>query len=72
MSEDIICNDIECCCKCVHQLKINCHPWNQVLGKGAMTETLGWVCLLFKEDIKVGIFSENKHGSCECFTEKIN
>lgn len=62
-----------CCCKCSHQVPINCHPWNEKIGKGRISERLGWGCLGFREseNYNVAIFSESEHGSCELFKAKL-
>jgi hypothetical protein len=65
------CEKSECCCKCQHQKPINCHPWNESIGKGRISDRLGWVCLGFVDEGKnAGIFSEREHGMCELFEEK--
>jgi hypothetical protein len=62
----------ECCCVCQHLIRLNTHPWNQSIGKGPITNQLGWVCLGFheSENWPVGIFSESEHGRRELFTPK--
>ena len=60
----------KCCCNCQHQLEVRCHPWNQLIGKGRISETMGYVCLSFAvpdEDNEepIAIFDESKHGICE-------
>lgn len=56
------------CASCQHFLEVRCHPWNESIGKGKMSDKLGYVCLLFKEDNKLSIFMDNDKGSCECHT----
>jgi hypothetical protein len=63
------CDKTECCCKCQHQKPINCHPKNESIGKGSISDRLGWACLAFTEE-NVGIFSEQEHGVCALFKEK--
>lgn len=60
----------KCCCKCKHQVPINCNYDNQSIGKGTITDRLGWGCLGLRdcEGWNVVIFSESKHGSCELFS----
>lgn len=56
------------CASCQHCLEVRCHLWNESIGKGKMSDKLGYVCLLFKEDNKLSIFMDNNKGSCECHT----
>jgi hypothetical protein len=63
------CDKTECCCKCQHQTPLNCHPWNQSIGKGSISDRMGWVCLEFKEE-NIGVFSDTEHGMRELFEER--
>ena len=66
------CDRLECCCKCRHLAPLRCHPWNEVIGKGSITETMGWACLVFLNDPEggAGVFNDRGHGMCELFDEK--
>jgi hypothetical protein len=62
----------KCCCVCKHQILINSHPWNKNIGVGSISETFGWACTVFSDDMpNVAIFSESQHGMCEMFTKKV-
>jgi len=52
----------KCCCNCKHQVKIYKHPLNHTIGKGPMSEIMGYGCTMFFNNI---VFSESKHGICE-------
>ena len=58
----------DCCCNCKNQIKLFCHPWNQNIGKGAISEPLGFGCTAFGEENV--IFYEEKHGICELYLKK--
>jgi len=74
-SESIV--DGECCCNCIHQVRISCHPTNGKgkfdkikVGQGSILELMGYgckVCQLFGgDDNKDAImFMDKKHGMCE-------
>lgn len=60
----------DCCCNCKRQVKINCHPKNDIIGKGSILNTFGYGCDVFKgmtdgSDDNQIIFYESKHGMCE-------
>jgi len=59
-----------CCCNCQNQIIVRCHPWNKVIGKGSITEPMGYLCAAgeMNEDRRVGIFFESAHGMCELHT----
>jgi len=70
-NKDIECKKDEwggCCCDCKHQREVFKHPFNVLIGKGSITELLGYVCA-FDGNL---IFKENIHGYCECYTPKNN
>jgi hypothetical protein len=67
------CTRDECCHNCQHQIPIQCHPDNVAVGKGSLSEQLGWGCLGFvdgTEDFQVCVFSESQHGMCELYQRK--
>lgn len=49
----------DCCCNCIHQVKIHCHPWNGEqkeyvlledkikVGKGSVKKRFAWGCSIF-------------------------
>lgn len=51
-----------CCCNCENQVNIHKHPSNNTIGKGPMSEIMGYGCTMFSDNI---VFSESKHGICE-------
>lgn len=63
----------QCCCTCINQKVVLKHPTNITeLSQGAMSEEMGYVCLLpteFESDAVV--FFDNKHGLCEMYLTKI-
>lgn len=66
-------NDYPTCETCKLCMPVNCHPWNDKIGKGKMSDQLGYVCLLFTElgfndgTNKVQFMDRNT-GTCECHT----
>lgn len=57
------------CANCKLLIPIYCHPWNEKIGKGAITEPLGFICTLFEKYI----FQEANRvdtSICECHTPK--
>jgi len=73
----------ECCCNCVNQLKIMCHPTNGEkkefgwledrfkFGKGPINKQLGWGCKVIKfDDSSKVVFFDREHGMCEMFYRK--
>lgn len=56
-----------CCCDCYFQQKVNKHPGNVTIGKGRVTELLGYICMYSDELIT---FHEDQHGHCECWSPK--
>ena len=53
-------------------VQVNCHPWNQTVGKGGSNNKLGYACLLFTEYGMGGghaTFIDRDWGTCECHTE---
>lgn len=61
--------DGSCCCNCVNQAPLLKHPWNNDIGKGPASETMGWVCAIHDPDEdKDGphvTFMDRRHGMCE-------
>lgn len=67
-----MCNN-ECCCKCIHQVKVVKHPSNvNELAKGKMGELMGYGCdiIQYEDKENVVIFSESSHGECEMFSKR--
>lgn len=79
------CNNDECCCTCVFQKKLMCHPWNGEqlwkgwlkdkikFGKGQINQQCGWVCSnQFSDGSNKDqyIFFDFEHGLCEYYTNK--
>ena len=62
------CVQASCCCKCSNRVDITCHPSNKEIGKGPISEHLGYGCSVFSRN-RV-IFMENGHGGCELFNQK--
>jgi hypothetical protein len=58
------------CASCKLLVPIYCHPWNERIGKGQMSEQLGFVCTLFALSEGKLIFSEKDDDVCECHTPK--
>ena len=72
-----------CCCNCVHQAILTKHPFNKTVGKGPISENMGYVCkgmeALVDSEIEKGnerysinrklryAFSDNAHGYCELY-----
>jgi hypothetical protein len=65
--------DGSCCCNCIHQKIVMRHPQNQLIGKGQISEVLGWLCTYQHMDGSNKdqfIFFEDKHGMCETYFKK--
>jgi hypothetical protein len=63
-----------CCCKCLHQRTVQCHPCNTT-GKGSISEIFGYVCFGLRACEGEGtlIFFDRKHGvGCELFEDRKN
>lgn len=55
-----------CCCNCIHQKEVLCHPDNEEIGRGNISRLLGWGCSTPMDGMENKIiFSEGKHGFCE-------
>ena len=72
-------NDYPTCATCKYLLQINCHPWNNTIGKGRISDKLGYVCIVQVEEAddieyKVGIFRDTDTSGCELHTvsDKLN
>lgn len=63
----------QCCCNCRNLQKVVCHPMNKTIGRGQMTQQLGYACTAVYEDRsnegKI-IFLESEHGMCELHWKK--
>lgn len=61
----------DCCCTCVHHLKVNKHPWNiNPLYKGSVLEMTNlWVCIVgnIEYDENSITIHDYKHGCCELY-----
>jgi hypothetical protein len=73
-------DDGGCCCNCQHQIRLNCHPWNQKIGRGNISTKMGTVCMAMinttppttehlKSDYNAGIFFDGDHGYCELWSD---
>lgn len=61
----------DCCCNCVNQFKLSKHPWNKDIGKGPVSEYMGFVCVLnFGDDDRMATFFDREHSYCECHIRK--
>jgi hypothetical protein len=56
-----------CCCNCKNQLLLFKHPWNKEIGRGAISERLGYACIGFQTE---AVFFEEGHGMCELWLPK--
>ena len=67
-------NDL-CCCTCMHQKKLMCHPSNKTFGNGSIKEQCGYICnVTYEDNSNIGevLFSDNQHGMCELWWPKAN
>ena len=65
------------CKDCIFLIEVNKHPWNEGIGKGSISERMGFGCILpLQNDLRIsrggGIitYSDTNEGSCEMFTPK--
>jgi hypothetical protein len=56
------------CASCQYLIPVFCHPCNKEIGKGKVSQQLGFVCTLFQEDSNASIFLKVNTGICECHT----
>lgn len=62
-----------CCCQCEYSIPTMKHPFNKDVGKGAMSEQMGYSCIgFFSVGERIAHFFENEHGMCELFKQKTN
>lgn len=76
---------LDCCCNCKNQKQLMCHPMNGnnktygwledklKLGKGSITQQLGWVCTMQFEDQSNKdkyYYFDFEHGMCELYERK--
>lgn len=67
----------QCCCNCMSQKKLMCHPWNKNFGQGSISEQCGWVCTIHYDDDEDGtgkneaIFFDKEHGYCELHVPRV-
>lgn len=62
-----------CCCNCQMQRKLMKHPANKDIGKGPISEEMGYVCITpFDDGSNLGkaIFFDGEHGMCEMHVPK--
>lgn len=62
-----------CCCNCAYQMAAFCHPWNEGIGQGRVTEVFGYLCAVpdfYGAGKRGAIFFENEHGLCEMHKRK--
>ncbi len=68
-------HDGSCCCNCKNHIPLVKHPWNKDLGKGRISEQMGFACIgFFSCGEKVATFFDmnHKHGMCELYQPKLN
>lgn len=58
------------CATCKLLIPVYCHPWNEDIGKGKMSEQLGFVCTLFENNFSFCEASTIERSVCECHTPK--
>lgn len=73
------CANKECCCSCINQIKIMCHPNNGrkiyygflpdkiKIGKGPINRQLAWGCNAPLEDINKIYYFDSEHEMCELY-----
>ena len=58
-----------CCCNCKNQVVIGKHPWNKGVGKGRVTDIMGYGCAVAYielQEVKPPIiFMDRRDGMCE-------
>ena len=59
----------DCCCNCANLIELRCRPGNQNFAKDSISDLAGYVCVAFSDE-SIGVFSESKHGMCECHRPK--
>lgn len=60
-----------CCCTCRHQIPINKHPINKDLGRGRISERMGYACMVPKAiESNFITFFDGEHGMCELWEQK--
>ena len=66
-------HDGSCCCNCRHHIKLVKHPWNESIGKGPISEQMGYACTgFFSVGEMVATFFDinHEHGMCELHHHK--
>lgn len=60
-----------CCCTCKHSISINKHPFNRNFGRGAISERMGYACMvpIITQSNHI-IFFDGEHGMCEFWEQK--
>jgi len=70
-----------CCCNCDNQKPLFKHPLNGnqkqgliedklKIGKGPISEQMGWVCHIKFEEEEKYVFFDREHGMCELWQER--
>lgn len=55
-------------CRYIHDLRK--HPWNHGIGKGTMSEIMGYVCTVFGED--KWVYFKDIDAWCELYSKEID
>ncbi len=53
-----------CCCNCLNQRELMCHPWNKDFGKGYKEQRCGWVCTDTSNQYSLE-YTDYRNGICE-------
>ena len=61
-----------CCCNCRNQVVLHKHPLNKDIGKGEISEVMGYVCIIPMIGQRQGTFFDGKHGMCEMWVSKFS
>lgn len=62
-----------CCCQCKFNIPIMKHPINMDIGKGNMSEQMGYACIGFLSlNERIAHFFDKQHGLCELFIQQDN
>jgi len=60
-----------CCCKCEYNIPLMKHPINLNIGKGNMSEIMGFACIgFFSVNERIAHFFDKEHGMCELYLHK--
>lgn len=63
-------HDGKCCCNCVCQIELTCHPVNKTIAKGPTTQLFAYACVQqTSHPLKPRVMvMEGRHGMCELHT----